>query len=317
MSEPIDSKAEMQARIAWLYYVGNLTQQDIAKKVGISRPTVQRLLNLAVESGIVQVKINHTAAHCMDLAQRLKRRFRLTECEVAPLEDDQTTSVERFITMTSSRFLGQTLRTAGIGGIALGTGRAVSAMCHAVSRHHLDDFKVLSLAGTIATDGSFNRYDASLILADKMDGKYFMLSLPLFAESEDDRAYWYNTRTYQRQLANYAQCHTAFIGIGSIDAACSLVLDGFITPDTARELMQQGAVGDVLGWVLDGDGAPLAHPLNRRITSFRQEVLKTRPVIGVAGGERKHAAIRAVLRGGWLNGLITDQKTAEYLLNRD
>ena len=67
-----DGKQDLQAQIAWLYYIGNLTQQDIAKKVGMSRPTVQRFLNLAVESGIVQVKIDHTATVCMDLAKQLK-----------------------------------------------------------------------------------------------------------------------------------------------------------------------------------------------------------------------------------------------------
>ena len=65
-----EAKQELQAQIAWLYYIGNLTQQEIAKKVGLSRPTVQRFLNLAIESGIVQVKIDHTSNLCMDLARR-------------------------------------------------------------------------------------------------------------------------------------------------------------------------------------------------------------------------------------------------------
>lgn len=309
-----DAKLELQAQIAWLYYVGGLTQQEIAKKVGLSRPTVQRLLNLAIDSGIVQVKIDHTSNLCMDLANRLKAKFNLSECDVAPVEDETVAQTDRLVAMSSARFLEQTLRTPNIKGIALGTGRAIRAMCHGVSRYHLDDFKVVSLAGTVASDGSFNRYDASLSLAEKTDGKYYILSIPLFAEDEQDRQYWYASRTYVRQLSNYDDCHLALIGVGWVGHNCSLVQDGFVTDAVMDDLVTQGAVADVLGWILDGDGQPIAHPINDCITSFRPEILQQRPVIGVAGGVRKHAAISAALKGGWLTGLITDQRTAEYLL---
>ena len=126
----------------------------------------------------------------MDLANRLKAKFNLNECDVAPVEDETVAQTDRLVAMSSARFLEQTLRTPNIKGIALGTGRAIRAMCHGVSRYHLDDFKVVSLAGTVASDGSFNRYDASLSLAEKTDGKYYILSIPLFAEDEQDRAYW-------------------------------------------------------------------------------------------------------------------------------
>ena len=309
-----DAKLELQAQIAWLYYIGNLTQQDIAKKVGLSRPTVQRFLNLAIETGVVQVRIDHTSDYCMGLARELKAKFGLSECEVAPVEVETESKIDKLVAMASARYLEQVLRTPSIKGIALGTGRAVRAMCHGISRYHLDDFKVVSLAGTVAADGSFNRYDASLSLADKTDGKYYILSIPLFAEDETDRAYWYASRTYVRQLLNYNECHVALIGVGWVGENCSLVQDGFITEKVMGQLAKKGAVADVLGWILDGDGQPIAHSINDCITSFRPEILQQRPVIGVAGGVRKHAAISAALKGGWLTGLITDQRTAEYLL---
>ncbi|HAJ36425.1 MAG TPA: hypothetical protein DCL15_12100 [Chloroflexi bacterium] len=35
---------------------------------------------------------------------------------------------------------------------------------------------------------------------------------------------------------------------------------------------------------------------------------------GVAGGTRKHQAIQGALRGGWVNVLVTDHLTAQWLL---
>jgi DNA-binding transcriptional regulator LsrR (DeoR family) len=37
--------------------------------------------------------------------------------------------------------------------------------------------------------------------------------------------------------------------------------------------------------------------------------------VAVAGGQRKFAAVRAALRGGWLNALITDLGAARRLVD--
>jgi DNA-binding transcriptional regulator LsrR (DeoR family) len=310
----MDEKLEIQAKIAWLYYIGNVTQQDIAKQLHLSRPTVQRFLNLALENGVVQVKIDHAMGVCMDLAQRLQQRFNLSMCEVAPIEDATSGQIDKALALTSGRFLEQVLHRPHLTGVALGTGRAIRAMCHEVARLHLDDFKVVSLAGSVALDGSFNRYDASLSLAEKTDGKYFILSIPLLADDSVDRDYWYASRVYKRQLAGYAECQIAVVGMGWVGANCPLVADGHCTSDTANELLHHGAVGEILGWVFDAQGRVIDHAFNHCITSFTKDTLAQRPVIGLAGGAHKHAAILAALRGGWLNGLITDQRTAEYLM---
>jgi DNA-binding transcriptional regulator LsrR (DeoR family) len=44
--------------VASLYYQQNLTQQEIGDRLGLSRIKINRLLKLAVSSGIVQVTIN-------------------------------------------------------------------------------------------------------------------------------------------------------------------------------------------------------------------------------------------------------------------
>ena len=47
-------------------------------------------------------------------------------------------------------------------------------------------------------------------------------------------------------------------------------------------------------------------------------VLKAMPnVVGLAAGAQKVEAIRAVLRGGYLDVLITDEATAALLLRED
>jgi DNA-binding transcriptional regulator LsrR (DeoR family) len=78
--------------------------------------------------------------------------------------------------------------------------------------------------------------------------------------------------------------------------------------------MASGAVGEICGWIYDADGRILDHSVNERVASVPIPSRQTCMVIGMAQGTRKNASILAALRGGLLNGLITDEVTSEYLL---
>ena len=65
------------ARAGWLYYIAGNTQDEIARKLGISRPSAQRLVALAVSERLVKVRLDHVIARCMDLAEALKARYGL------------------------------------------------------------------------------------------------------------------------------------------------------------------------------------------------------------------------------------------------
>jgi DNA-binding transcriptional regulator LsrR (DeoR family) len=78
----IDPEEELQARVAWHYYVGNLTQQEIAQRIGSNRVRVNRLLAASRESGMVQITINSRLAPCVALEEALMKRFGLEAAEI-------------------------------------------------------------------------------------------------------------------------------------------------------------------------------------------------------------------------------------------
>jgi DNA-binding transcriptional regulator LsrR (DeoR family) len=80
------------------------------------------------------------------------------------------------------------------------------------------------------------------------------------------------------------------------------------------QLRAAGAVGDVCLRFFDEDGMMLDTPLDQRVVSITPADLRQVPRrIGVAGGANKYRAIRAALRGGWVNVIITDLDTARGL----
>jgi DNA-binding transcriptional regulator LsrR (DeoR family) len=73
-------------------------------------------------------------------------------------------------------------------------------------------------------------------------------------------------------------------------------------------------VGDVCLQFFDTNGRPALTDLSSRVLGISAPQLRSiERRIGVAGGVRKHEAIRAAVRGGWINILITDVDTARAL----
>lgn len=61
---PPEKKIERMVNVARLYYEQNMTQNEIAKELGISRPLVSILLTEAKACGIVTISINRVEDLC-------------------------------------------------------------------------------------------------------------------------------------------------------------------------------------------------------------------------------------------------------------
>ena len=86
------SRLDDAARAGWLYYVAGNTQDEIARKLGVSRQSAQRLVSLAVSERLIKVRLDHPIANCMELSTRLTERFGLQSCEVVPSDPDAPSS---------------------------------------------------------------------------------------------------------------------------------------------------------------------------------------------------------------------------------
>ena len=77
-------RKDILAKTTWLYHHQKLTQQQIADELGLSRPTVVRLLRQALEQGIVTVSLRLDVLRQMELSAQLAKRFALQEAFIVP-----------------------------------------------------------------------------------------------------------------------------------------------------------------------------------------------------------------------------------------
>jgi DNA-binding transcriptional regulator LsrR (DeoR family) len=235
-------------------------------------------------------------------------------CEVVPIDSDTAEEVDRKLAVAGAQVMERYLSEEKPMVVAVSSGRTLKAAVDQIAQLERPQHRLVSMVGAIASDGSSNRYDVALHISEKTGGKHFLLPAPLLADSEAERAQWCNHRLYRIVESLSAQADVAFVGIGNIGPKCPLHEDGFITSGEVKELMQNGAVAEMLGLPIDSAGAHVESPTGRRVTSIALDSPPRRPTIGFAGGARKHEAVIAVLKGGWLSGLVTDELCARAAL---
>jgi DNA-binding transcriptional regulator LsrR (DeoR family) len=315
LSPKQEEKLDMAARAAWLYYVAGNTQNEIARKLKISRPAAQRLVALALENGIVKVRVHHSVAGCLEIARKLQQTYNLDYCEVVPTTTDGFKGVLRKIAVAGAQLMESFLNRTEPTIVALGSGRTVKAVIEELSDVDRPQHRLVSLVGTIAQDGSSNPYDVALRLAEKTGGKYFLLPAPLIADSPDERKQWCHHRLYRVVETLSSKADVAFVGIGEMEIGCPLNRDGFVTKEEVLELSRAGAVGETLGWPFDRNGEPVRASIHDRVTSISMRRPPKQPTIAFAAGAQKAKAVLGALRGRWINGLVTDETCARRILN--
>lgn len=313
----VDRKLDQAARAAWLYYVAGKTQNEIADLLNVSRQAAQRLVALATEQRLVQVAVRHPVSDCMNLSEQIKNKFGLSECYVVPSSGLDVDSVQQFISVAASEVMQKYLAQPEPLTIAVGSGRALRAAIDELPDMNYTQHTCVSMIGAIASDGSCTRYDVPLRFAEKTAGKYFILPAPMFADSVEDKIGWTQHRIYQTVLQRAEEADVAFIGIGQMRDHCPLQEDGFITDVQLNELQEKNSVAELLGHFIGEDGERISTSLNECLTSVALTPNTNKKIIAFAGGAEKYVAMRAVLRGRWLSGLVTDEDTATHLLSAD
>ncbi|AYZ19742.1 sugar-binding transcriptional regulator [Klebsiella pasteurii] len=313
MSKEDDIRLDQKVRAAWMYYIAGQNQSEIASQLGTSRPVVQRLIAAAKEEGIVSISLHHPVANCLDYAQLLQEKYRLIECNVVPAFNEESTldSVSFGCYQLMARYLQDDKEKI----IGLGSGLTLKK---ALQRIDFDsqNTRCVALISAMDADGQCNYYDdVPLLLTSKIKAKYYQWPAPRYAQTQEEYDMWCTSRLFRSVSAVARQADVIFVGIGPLGTQSPIFKDGFINQAQMDELTARGGIGEIMGRFIDAEGGVVDSEINRMITSYdiRQNQC---PRIAVACGEYKRPAILAALKGGWINGLVTDEHTARWLLTR-
>lgn len=303
------ARLEQAARAAWLAHVGGLTQDEIARNMGISRQAAQRLVAQAQAAGIVKVRIDHPLTACLNLGAALRDRFGLRLAGVAP-SGTGLAGVARAVADMIERELARPEPIT----LAVGTGRTLRAAVEQMGRIDCPRHRIVSLSGNIAPDGSAAYFNVLFSLSELVTARSFPLMVPVIAANAAERAALHRQPGNIRVMQMAAGADTAIVGLGTFGPDAPLRKDGFLTAEEIADRQAAGAVGEILGHAYTVEGAFL--PQDDRVASAPLPDPGRALVAAAAWGEPKREAMLGALRTGRLNAIFTDEDTAAWLLDR-
>lgn len=312
--ETAGNRLDDAARAGWLYYVAGNNQEQIAKKLGVSRQTAQRLVSLSVSEGLIRVRLDHPIGRCMELAERVKQRYALDFAEVVPT-DPEAPGALHGVAIAAAAQIERWLRNDKPTVMAIGTGRTLKASIEQLTPMEASQHKIVSLTGSIAPDGSAAFYNVIFNIAETVKARSFPMPLPVIASSAAERDMLLSQPMIRETHELAAQADITFVGIGDLGPEAPLVQDGFISTAELKALQKAGAVGEIVGWAFDARGQFIDGLTNDRVASAQLPSRETSTVVAIAVGERKTPGIRAALNRRLVNGLLTDEATAETILS--
>lgn len=308
----VDFDDSLAIRAAWLHYVGGLTQAAVAKRLGLTSVKTHRLISKAVAEGAVKVSIDGKITECVELEERLIATFGLKQCIVAPDLGEEGIPLKT-LGQAGSAYLKNLLTSKSDITIGLALGRALAAVVDQLPRIETSNVKFVSLLGSLTRDYSINRDDVLHWIAAKTGAPSYTMPVPLLANSVEDRTVLLAQKGVKEVFTMANNADLKFIGIGTVAQTAQLVASGPIKPEEIIEIARAGAVGEAMGHFFDEKGEIINTSLSARMLSVFLEGNRGE-TIAIAGGEEKVEAIRAVLNGNLLTGLITDEATARAIL---
>ncbi len=286
--------------------------------MGLSQPTVSRLLQQAKDEGIIRISVAVPQGVYTELEEELVRLYRLRDAIVVDCSGESDERfIERQIGAAAAYYLESALRPNEVVGISSWSATLlalVDAMHPAPRKGDVRVVQILGGVGSPSAEVHAGRLTSRL--ADLLGGTAIFLPAPGVVGSAAALEAITADHFVRSAMDLFEQVTTALVGIGAIEPSKLLADSGNrFSMSELEELRAHGAVGDVLLRFFDAHGAPVNTPLNQRVISMRLEQLRrVDRSIGVAGGERKYGAILGAIRGGWVNVLVTDHLTARKLI---
>lgn len=314
---PKNQREEIQQMIlaARLYYEDGLTQEDVARELGISRPTVSRLFQKAKEEGIVQISISDPFSTDEALADQIIKNCGLQAAVIVPILPRRPDLSVKRLGLAAAHFLEETLKPDDILGV--GWGRTLFAVSQSLTPTIKKDLLAVPLLGGLGQiSPNFQVHEITRSIAEAFGGSWRQLYAPALVHDENTIAQLYQTKDVRDLVEIWDRMNTALVGIGNFDfdAEMKMLFANYLDENTRFCLHAGAAVGDICMRFFDINGNPVDGLIGATGIELAQ-IRRIQNVIAVAGGPEKAEAILGAIHGKYIKVLITDDLTAKRILS--
>lgn len=306
----------LMTKAARMHHIQGERQTEIAEKMGISQAGVSRLLRMAEEHGIIRKIVVPPEGLYPDLEDGLIESYGLDAAYVIDIGSTED-GIAQILGAAAARCL-----TDGFnGGPVLGFtswSTTLREMARLIEPHQRGNVKhVVETLGDLGSPMLQHEADvATLQIAQAFDAEAVFLRAPGVMRSAELRNAAYADVHVRKAMQQLDDVDIVLVGIGPADFHGPLEeSDNFFTHEQLAAVRAAGAVGQLHQRFIDRDGDPVKTPLDDLVIGITLDQLRNAGRrIAIAGGAKKHEALAAALAGQWIDVLVTDVNSANYLL---
>lgn len=308
------------AEVAELYYKDGLTQNQIAARVGVSRPTIVSYVRQARELGIVDIRITGSAYTGSTMSRELCEKYQLNDVYIARSSTGATAANEKSTTPNTTK------RVARLGAMALSDllvsgdvlgvawGETIHFASEEMPYRRVENLSVCQLVGSMYSEIFQTPEASSIRIANRTGAHCSTLHSPAILSSVDLARQLRGEPIIKKQLARFDDLTKAFFSVGNTKNDTMVVASGIASVDEWKAFKKRGAAAVLAGHFIDGDGKALDGEFSERLVGIHPEQIKNCPFrMLVAGGNDKLEAVIATLTGGYVTHLVIDDNLAEQL----
>jgi deoxyribonucleoside regulator len=305
--------------VSRLYHEQNLTQAQIARRLGISRPTVSRMLTEARDLGLARVIIaDEPSVDTASIENEVLQRYPVRSVHVVTGPSAGPDFVLRRTAQASARIVSEHITDGDR--IGLAWGRTIFEVVCALPARALQEVQLVQVMGNI-DNASVPSYAmetlttaASLLNAEEA----LALPCPILVATPAIRASLTSDPRVKEVLARARGCTTILLNLALSDESSCLYRSGYVTSDDLEMLRNRGSVGSIAGHFVDSAGSIVSPELdNRTISVPLHDIRRARTVISCVADQRKAGVLHAALMAGLIDVLVMDSDTARALLLSD
>ncbi|WP_284154930.1 sugar-binding transcriptional regulator [Algicella marina] len=312
--EPNEDTEAFIAEVCWHYYVNEMTQAEIAKMLDVTRLRVNQAIQRAKALGLVKVQIDSPFVARVELQHDLKDALGLSRAVVAPANRDEH-DYHRPVGAALAAHLSERLRVAQWKSFGVSWGLTLDSAIRKLQKQSHPGMEVVSILGGTAQGSTFNSFGIASGFADALGAHYSILTAPIYLSDGIDRDLFLSQYALKEHFAKFDSLDAVILTCSNVSEKSFLVSHGLPRELTPANLMNAGAIGDVLGQFLDRDGNSVSPDVDDRTIGMPLELVHNVPEkIMAAAGAHKVDIIRAACARGLVDTLVTDDVTAELLL---
>lgn len=302
-------------KVAKLYYFDGMTQAEIARKIGVSRPIVSKMISKAKEDKIVEIFIKDESAHTVDLELQMEKIYSLKEAIIVSASDYNHDTKLDLLGKAAAAHVSKKIDS--VESIGISWGNAVSAFVNAYPFQKNESVNIVPLIGGMGrSEIDLHSNMLTLKFAQKLKTTCSYLYAPAMIKNIDTKNRLLESEEIYGVLDEGQSVEMAIVGMGNPIVDSTMETIGYLSQEDVASLRTAEAVGDINSVFLDKNGNSLNHHINDSVIGINLDGLKQiGETIAIAHGDNKIRSIHAGLLSGAVDVLVTDDETAQKILD--